>query len=98
MYVAFAVGHVPGPNFGRKPAKIREQLTYIFKFLIYIYSKRFVVLDLSTRFLFVFVRGPRSRALGVDSGPRGRVLRGFWTPNKIKDSYCFHWSKGAYVV
>ncbi len=38
------------------------------------------VLDVSSH--FVFVRGPRFWALGVDSGPLGGLLGGCWTPEK----------------
>ncbi len=40
------------------------------------------VLDLSTHFLFFFVRGLRSRALGVGSGPRGGGFEGVLDPLK----------------
>ncbi len=43
-----------------------------------------------------FVRGPRSRALGVDSGPRGWDFEGVLDPLKYKNSYFFQGQKGAY--
>ena len=42
------------------------------------------VLDVSTHFLFLFVRGPRFWALGVDSGPRGGAFEGVLDPRKNK--------------
>ena len=39
--------------------------------------------DVSTHFLFFVVGGPRFRALGVDSGPRGGAFEGVLDPQAI---------------
>ncbi len=43
---------------------------------------------------FGMARGPRFKALGADSGPRGGVLRGFGTPTNNKKYICVLVPKG----